>query len=648
MPRLCPGLLGVLAVAACQSPAVEAVAPTVALSIVPAHATVGEPVVLTWTSLGTDSCVGSVSPDPGDGGWSGPLSPAGAAGRTLRPATPARYTFVLTCAGPAGEASDSGQVVVDPAPEQPAAAFLDASAAVAFVAEPVTLQWAFTAAERCTASGDWLGARPTTGSEVVTAPTVGERRFVLECSGSSGTSTASVAVLAIDSLVDIVTDFVPTAATIASSEGAPYGDGDFWVTTDWLDRRHGYGPTRVVRLYICLNAMVAATECSAAPRPTGALSGELLAALDARLAEFSGRGVRLLLRFIYNFGPIGAADVPIDDILTHLDQVAPIVLRHRDHVFALQAGFIGTWGEWHNSTSGSDSPAARAALLERQRSLFGGHFPILVRYPADLIDYAGPAPLEGIGLHDDYFASDIDDGGTWLPRDGSSAEELQDYAATVSRAEPFVAEFGAVYPPLQSCQALDDQARRYHLQSLALAIFPPGVPEALANQGCLLSFLHRVGTRIEIDRVTATGRAEAGATLQGAIHLRNAGFGGVRRPRLGVLVLHTGSRIWSRVTLPAARLGLGGLPSMAAEASVVPFDVPLPDSLPSGPVTLSLVLPDPAPALRDAAGHALPLNSAAADGTPVFEPTTGWNRLAQFMVRARRGTDLVATRLTVP
>jgi hypothetical protein len=37
-------------------------------------------------------------------------------------------------------------------------------------------------------------------------------------------------------------------------------------------------------------------------------------------------------------------DAPIDVISGHIDQLAPILLQYEDLVFALEAGFIGTWG----------------------------------------------------------------------------------------------------------------------------------------------------------------------------------------------------------------------------------------------------------------------------------------------------------------
>ncbi len=340
----------------------------------------------------------------------------------------------------------------------------------------------------------------------------------------------------------------------------------------------------------------------------------------------------------------------MDVILAHVDQLMPILLRHRDLVFALEAGFIGTWGEWHTSTSGNTAPAAEDRLLDALTGWVGGAFPILVRYPADLLRYTGSTqPTPDLGLHDDYWASDSHDGGTWYPRDGYTAADLQAYAMAVARSGVFVGEFGALSSSQQTCAALDAYARLLPLQSLSLAIYPFEIATAIDAQGCLQEFLDRVGTRIEVDQLTLDGAAVAGATLNGALVLHNAGYGRVLRARPAILVLHTGNRVWSRVPLPLASLDLRGLLPMAPPGSAASFSMVLPDSVPGGSVTLSIAFPDPATSLVNDPDYALPLNSVDPDGAAVFDPTTGWNRLATFVVRPAEVTGSgTGTALVLP
>ena len=38
-----------------------------------------------------------------------------------------------------------------------------------------------------------------------------------------------------------------------------------------------------------------------------------------------------------------------DTILGHIDQLESVVADNLDALYVLQAGFIGSWGEWHSS-----------------------------------------------------------------------------------------------------------------------------------------------------------------------------------------------------------------------------------------------------------------------------------------------------------
>jgi Domain of unknown function (DUF4874)/Domain of unknown function (DUF4832) len=438
--------------------------------------------------------------------------------------------------------------------------------------------------------------------------------------------------------------FTPNATTVSTSEGAPYLNCDFWVAgpSKCQTKYFGYGPTRVIRLYVCLSGEVSTSECSQQPAVTGPLSPGMLADIGARLAAFAGTGARLLVRFTYNFGPSGpgAMDAPISLILQHLDQLAPILLAQRDLIFALEAGFIGTWGEWHDSTNGNDSAAAQKALLDRELGYFSGLFPILVRYPGDLIQYVGDTtPPANLGLHDDYYASSDDDGATWNSCDhgagycspSSDGATLRPYAASVATTTMFAGEFGALDPFFQSCAALDAYSYTYHPQSISFHPFPGSIITELTNEGCALAFYNRVGTRIELLAAKITGDARAGATLHVELTMANTGYGRVIRDRPATVVLLSQQRAAvATVPVPLSDLDLR---SLASSSSATPktfaFDVPLPSNLStSGSLSFALAFPDPAPSLAGQAAYSLPLNSLAADCSAVFDPATGYNLVA--------------------
>jgi hypothetical protein len=80
------------------------------------------------------------------------------------------------------------------------------------------------------------------------------------------------------------------------------------------------------------------------------LSQPVIDALQADLSTAREAGVKIVLRFSYNFG-IGEPDAPLEQVLQHIDQLTPVIRNNADVIAFMEAGFIGAWGEWHNSTN---------------------------------------------------------------------------------------------------------------------------------------------------------------------------------------------------------------------------------------------------------------------------------------------------------
>ena len=76
-------------------------------------------------------------------------------------------------------------------------------------------------------------------------------------------------------------------------------------------------------------------------------------------------GTKCILRFCYSNG-MNESDKPWDAdpalTLTHVAQVKPLIQEFADIIYVVQAGFIGSWGEWYY-TENYDN-ASRKALLE--------------------------------------------------------------------------------------------------------------------------------------------------------------------------------------------------------------------------------------------------------------------------------------------
>ena len=140
---------------------------------------IGGDTILSWTSKGAANCTGS-------GAWSGAKSLRGA--EVLR-GLKSNASFSIQCTGPGGNSTDTALVEVRPAP----IIELTAAPAAAYVGDKTELQWNAQYADTCMATGDWSGARPTSGTESSKVLDV-NATFTLTCAGISGSVSKSVSV----------------------------------------------------------------------------------------------------------------------------------------------------------------------------------------------------------------------------------------------------------------------------------------------------------------------------------------------------------------------------------------------------------------------------------------------------------------------
>ena len=83
---------------------------------------------------------------------------------------------------------------------------------------------------------------------------------------------------------------------------------------------------------------------------------------------FRKNHIQVLLRFAYwNIHHYHTRFPTTDEICTHIDQIGKngIVERNKDIIQALQAGFIGQYGEWHSDSPRADRSAVVNAIIEK-------------------------------------------------------------------------------------------------------------------------------------------------------------------------------------------------------------------------------------------------------------------------------------------
>lgn len=155
------------------------------------------------------------------------------------------------------------------------------------------------------------------------------------------------------------------------------------------------------------------------------LPDSLLADVQRGLDAARAAGIKIVLRFAYNFG-IGEDDTTLFWVKKHIDQVTPLLERNADVIAAVRAGFIGAWGEWHSSENGLDSSENKAAVHAALLAAVPESRMVQLRYPSDLIDiYPDPLTADGAfdgsaqartgHMNDCFLSGELDVGTYWPP-----------------------------------------------------------------------------------------------------------------------------------------------------------------------------------------------------------------------------------------
>lgn len=379
----------------------------------------------------------------------------------------------------------------------------------------------------------------------------------------------------------IVATFTPSSANIPNPERGWYvwASSDFGASLDTgaIDTAYGNG-VRLVYAMVNLQAF-----------RTTAISQPYLTALSARLATLRGRGMKAVLRFVYDYTENGN-DATATQIASHLQQLAPILSTNADAIAVFQAGFIGAWGEWHSSknsnsygymtNAGVTEATADANRLLVRDAIFAAvpaGIPIAFRYPGDLIKWYPQASQQSrAGLHNDCWLAGPSDTGTY------DSQAQRTYIAALSANATFGGETCDASNQLRtSCTDVRTEGAQYHLAYLNQEYFD-GFFTAWMNGGCFDEVGRNMGYRIQLDAVRHPARAMAGQTVRIEVDVRNVGWAKVFSAR--PLVVKVGSASGSSEVL------LSTLTAQATGTTTINVDVVMPTT--AGQYAVELSVPD--------------------------------------------------------
>lgn len=374
---------------------------------------------------------------------------------------------------------------------------------------------------------------------------------------------------------------------------------------------------------------------------TSNIPASLLTELNTVFSTARTAGIKLKIRFAYNYGPTGN-DTTQAWIETHIGQLAPTINANRDVIASMDAGFIGRWGEWNWDTdvtgqlvsgqAGADSewwnePYLSAYNAVYQKLVDEIHADIMLgfRYPRD--DRGYRLFFNGAGGRTDWTTHDFEgnrfDGSAisrsgwyndclWSSRDHATFDFFTgateglldiDAAGTAGRVTATSGEtcnLGGLNSYNDIDFVLGDTAESSAIKlggpdtlyrKFWDSMYQKWIDETPPEGGRYNEFSRRLGYRIHLNSVTVPTTVVLGSELTVSINWTNAGFGKVYNPRpVDLIFVGANGTFTTRLSSDARR----ALP-LAGETVASEFTASAPASLVSGVYDLYLRLPDPDP-----------------------------------------------------
>ena len=393
----------------------------------------------------------------------------------------------------------------------------------------------------------------------------------------------------------------------------------FYATTNLVDALDLAGlrasDVTLVHSYVRLDAYRAAD-----------IPQSLLTQVTAGFAKARQAGVKIILRFAYNFGPYpdSEPDASKTWVLTHIQQLKPLLEANADVIAVVQAGFIGAWGEWHTSTNNLTEPATRQAILEALVDAVPTSRSVQLRYPPykralygdplTAADAFGITRAARIGHHNDCFVSSADDVGTYPT---AQIDFYRDYVGADTAFVPMGGETCAVSPPRSECASALAEMQKLHFSYINREF----QQDVLASwSGCMPEMQRRLGYRLALKSAALPATARPGGSFTLRVELENQGFAAPFNARPVFVVLRgSGEPLRVQLEKPEPRRWL--------TAGSIGARLRLPSTLATGTYDLSLWLPDAAKSLQARSDYALRFAN-----TNVWDNTTGENKLGSIQI----------------
>ncbi len=341
------------------------------------------------------------------------------------------------------------------------------------------------------------------------------------------------------------------------------------------------------------------------------LDADFLTKVKADLQTAHAAKIKLIVRFAYSAS--SSVDAPPARAEKHIAQLARVINGASGTVFALQAGFVGRWGEWYYSTNYLTDQAhpwilsqadwdARARVLNALLTKISTRIPVQVRtVPIKQKLVPDTDPRAGrIGIANDCFLGKYQDQGTYA---GAADRDwlAHDARRVLVGGETCEVNTDGNVPGGTTNHSLWPNASAELVRYRWTFLNDRYKPEVLASWGstAVTQNKARLGYRLRLVKATLPTTGTAGGSLAVSLTFANDGYAPLVRPRKGYLVLRNQSGNFAQ-SLPINFTTI-------ARGTTKTFNVVTTTTAPAGTYGLHLALPDPVAALSTDPAYAIRL-----------------------------------------
>jgi hypothetical protein len=302
-------------------------------------------------------------------------------------------------------------------------------------------------------------------------------------------------------------------------------------------------------------------------------------------------GAKVIVRFTYTSSSSYTVFQPTKaKILAHITQLAPVVNANKDVIVAIQAGFIGKYGEWYYTGSTEFGNADytqytttqwtnRKKIMDAMINSFHISIPLQVRYVYAKQKMYGLSYVGRIGFYNDAFLASYGDSGTFLVSGSQGVPSATDvvYWQTNTVNNPVSGETNVVNSPRTDCPNATLELNKFNWSLINKDYFPTVISN-WQTAGCFSEIQKKLGYRYELINSNITNNVLT-------VNVKNTGWTNVFRERKTYLVFQN--------TLGTEYKFEVGSPNQWLEGLTKTISVPLNYNLPIGTYKLYLYMPDP-------------------------------------------------------